>query len=287
VKVDYSGGKQNPDYLAASKAHHNGKSGEVDNLKDYLVDGKVTETRSYLRWENPALSQNGEGRISPTIPGCQVTLTVIGKDGKALLQNHIWKLPDVEDAGKEGVNSIVMSPVQPHTISKKSRTCESCHSDAKAMGYGINSGAYFADPSKTTIVDLMDTNQSVLPSQIDEQIPATPNLHHDYSVMINKNGKQVQTVGNHWKLSGALDNETRAKLDRRGMCLSCHQEIPKGNLAVSAMTHAANMAGVKIDNKMHGNILHKLLNIGAWVQVLIPIMIGVLALWFFFFRRKK
>ena len=287
VKVDYSDGKQNPDFLAASKAHHNGKTGDVDNLKEFLVDGKVTETRSYLRWENPALSRNGEGRVSPTIPGCQVTLTVIGKSGKALLQNHIWKIPNVEDAGKEGINSIVMSPVQPHTITKKSRPCESCHTNAKAMGYGINGGAYFSDPSKTAIVDLMDANQTVLPSQVDEQIPGTPNLHHDYSVLIDKNGKQVQTVGNHWKLSAALDNETRAKLDRRGMCLSCHKDIPEGNLAVSAMTHAANMAGVKIDNKMHGDILNKLLNIGAWLQVLLPIMIGAFGFWFFRKRKKK
>jgi len=193
----------------------------------------------------------------------------------------------VEDAGKEGVNSIVMSPVQPHTITKKSRPCESCHTNAKAMGYGINSGAYFSEPSKTTIVDLMDANQTVLPAQIDEQIPGTPNLHHDYSVLIDKNGKQVQTVGNHWKLSAALDNETRAKLDRRGMCLSCHKDIPEGNLAVSAMTHAANMAGVKIDRKTHGDILNKTMKIGAWVQVLLPIMIAVLGFWFFILRKRR
>ena len=287
VKVDYSKGKQNPDYLAASKAHHNGKTGEIDDLKKFLVDGKVTETRSYLRWEDPALSQNGEGRISPTIPGCQVTLTVIGKNGKALLQNHIWKIPNVEGAGKEGVNSIVMSPVQPHTISKKSRSCESCHASAKALGYGIKGGKYFADPSKTTIVDLMTADQKVLPKQVDEQIPATPNLHYDYSVMIDKNGKQVQTVGDHWKLSQALDNETRAKMDRRGMCLSCHQSIPEGNLAVSAMTHAAQMAGVKIDKKMHSDILHKLLNIGAWLQVLLPLLVGLIIVWFLWKRRKN
>ncbi len=287
VKIDYSQGKQNPDYLAASKSHVNGKTGEVDDLKDFLVDGKVTETRSYLRWENPALSRNGEGRVSPTIPGCQVTLTVIGKSGNALLQNHIWKLPNVEDAGKEGVNSIVMSPVQPHTISKKSRECESCHTDSKAMGYGINGGKYFSDPSKTTIVDLMSAEREVLPLQIDEQIPATPNLKHDYSVLIDKNGKQVQTVGDHWRLSSALDNETRSKLDRRGVCLSCHKSIPAGNLAVSAMTHAANMVGIKIDNKMHSDILHKLLNIGAWFQLLLPPIFGGIAVWLFLRWRKK
>ena len=285
VKVDYSKGQQNYDYLAASKHHFNGKTGEISSLKDYLVDGKVTETRSYMRWENPALSQNGEGRISPTIPGCQVTLTVVGKDGKALLQNHIFKIPNVEGAGQEGINSITMSPVQPHTVSKKSRPCESCHTSQKAMGYGINGGRYFSDQSKTTIVDLMDANKNPLPNQIVEQIPAIPNLKYDYSVMIDKNGKQVQTVGNHWKLSQALDNTTRAKLDRRGMCFECHKSIPDGNLAVSAMTHAAAMAGVEIDKKKHGDILNKLLNIGAWVQVGVPLV--VMMLLFGYYRRHK
>jgi len=97
----------------------------------------------------------------------------------------------------------------------------------------------------------------------------------------------VQTVGNHWKLSSALDNETRAKLDRRGMCLSCHEDIPSGNLAISAMAHAAKMAGVKVDKKMHSTILNKVLNIGAWVQVILPILMGVFLLWFFVFRKRK
>ena len=280
VKVDYSGGKQNPDYLAASKHHVHGKTGEVDTLKDFLVDGKVTETRSYLRWENPALSQNGEGRISPTIPGCQVTLTVIGKEGKALLQNHIWKLKGVENNGtvnipKEGVNSIVMSAVQPHTVSKKSRTCESCHTSLKAQGKGINGGQYFAEQNKTTIVDLMDAQKKLLVKQVDEQIPAIPNLKHDYSVMIDANGTQVQTVGNHWKLSQALDKKTLDKLDRSGACLSCHKEIPHKSLAVSAMVHIKEMSGLEVDNDFHKDIVHKSVLISAWVQIFICVL-GIL-----------
>ncbi len=286
VKVDYSGGKQNPDFLEASKHHVNGKTGEVDTLKDFLVDGQVTETRSYLRWEDPALSQNGEGRISPTIPGCQVVLTVIGKEGNALLQNHIFKIPNVEGAGKEGINSITMSPVQPHTVSKASRTCESCHSSLKAMGRGINGGKYFADQSKTTIVDLMRADKTLLPSQVDEQIPAIPNLKHDFSVMIDENGTQVQTVGNHWKLSQALDNETRAMLDRSGACLSCHKEMPNEDLAVSLMVHTAKFAGVKIDNEMHNTIVHKTILLSAWVQVLGGLLLGG-GIVYWFMRREK
>ena len=182
VKIDYSGGKQNPDYLKASHNHDkNGRTGGMKNLKDYLVDGKVTETRSFLRWEDPALSQNGEGRISPTIPGCQTTITVIGKDGKALLQNHIFKIPNVEGAGEEGQNAIDMAPIQPHTISKKPRTCESCHTTQKAMGMGIMVAKPTKDPSIATITDIMTADGKVLPTIVDEQIPAIANLHYDYS----------------------------------------------------------------------------------------------------------
>jgi hypothetical protein len=285
VKIDYSKGKQNPDYLKASKHHDvHGMTGEK-SLKEFLVDGKVTETRSYLRWENPALSVNGEGRVSPTIPGCQVTITVIGKEGKALLQNHIVKIPNVEGAGAEGQNAITMSQVNPHTISKKSRTCESCHTSKKALGMGIAGGSYFGDQSKTAIVDLMTVDRELLPKKVDEQIPAIPNLKHDYSVMIDENGTQVQTVDNHWKLANPLRPEQRAKLDREGTCYSCHQSIPKGDLAISAMNHIANMTGIEIDKEMHNDILNKTVKISAWVQVGLPLLFLIAG--FIWYRRRK
>ena len=286
VKIDYSKGEQNPDYLKASKYHDvHGNTGEK-SLKDFLIDGKVTETRSYLRWENPALSINGEGRVSPTIPGCQTTITVIGKDGKALLENYIFKIPNVEGAGKEGQNAITMSQVQPHTISKKARSCESCHTSKKALGMGINGGKYFSDQSRKTIIDLMSADRRVLPKRVDEQIPSIPNLKHDYSVMIDENGTQVQTVDNHWRLANPLPKDIRDKLDRQGVCLSCHETIPKGDLAISAMSHIADMAGVKIDNRTHRDILNKSIKISAWIQILIPIL-SILAILFWIFRKKK
>ena len=279
VKIDYSGGKKNVDYLQASHDHDmHGTTGGMRDLKKYLVPGKVTETRSYLRWEDPALAQNGEGRITPVIPGCQTTITVIGQDGEALLQNHIYKIPNVEGAGKEGQNAIDMAPVQPHTISKESRSCESCHTSDKALGFGVGGGKLNADPSKTTIIDLVSPDGKILPHKVDEQIPAIPNLKHDYSQFIDENGTQLMTVGHHFKLSQPLDKAQRDKLDRRGVCLSCHISIPKGNLAVSAMTHIAEMAELNIDNKEHNSILNKILNLSAWVQIVGTIFIVLLLL---------
>jgi hypothetical protein len=290
VKVDYSGGKQNPDFLKASHDHDiHGTTGGMRDLKKYLVDGKVTETRSYLRWENPALAQNGEGRVSPVIPGCQTTITVIGKDGKALLQNHIFKIPNVEGAGDEGQNAIDMSPVQPHTIQKEARSCESCHASDKALGLGVGGGKLNADPSKTTIMDLMSADRKILPKKVDEQIPAIPNLKHDYSQFIDENKTQLMTVGHHFKLSGPLSNDQYDKLDRRGVCLSCHKDIPEGNLAVSAMTHIAEMAEIKIDNKEHQSILNKILNLSAWLQLLGAIFISLIFIYVIYtiFIKKK
>jgi len=290
VKIDYSKGKQNPDYLKAAHDHDiHGQTGGMKNLKNYLVDGKVTETRSFMRWEDPPLSQNGEGRISPTIPGCQTTITVIGKDGKALLKNHIYKVLNVEGAGEEGQNAIDMSPVQPHTISKEGRSCESCHTTPKAMGMGIGGSKSTKDPSMTTITDIMTADGKVLPTIVDEQMPAIANLHYDYSKFLDENGTQLQTVGHHWKLSGPLSKEQRDKLDRSGICASCHIDIPEGNLAVSALTHVAEMADIKIDNKMHKEIVNKTLNVTAWVQVIVGIFIGIFIvylIYFMFFKKK-
>ncbi len=290
VKIDYSGGKQNPDYLKAAHDHDiHGRTGDMKNLKNYLVDGKVTETRSFMRWEDPPLAQNGEGRVSPTIPGCQTTITVIGKDGKALLQNHIYKVANVEGAGEEGQNAIDMSPVQPHTISKEGRSCESCHTTPKAMGMGIGGSKSTKDPSMTTITDIMTADGKVLPTIVDEQMPAIANLHHDYSKFLDENGTQLQTVGHHWKLSGPLSKEQRDKLDRSGVCLSCHQDIPDGSLAVSALTHVAEMADMKIDSKMHKDIVNKTLNITAWVQIIVGVLLSILAvyiIYFMFFKKK-
>ncbi|QOY51634.1 multiheme c-type cytochrome [Candidatus Sulfurimonas baltica] len=290
VKVDYSGGKKNPDYLKASHDQDiHGTTGGMRDLKKYLVDGAVTETRSYLRWEDPALAQNGEGRVSPVIPGCQTTITVIGKDGKALLQNHIFKIPNVEGAEDDGQNAIDMSPVQPHTIQKEARTCESCHSSDKALGLGIGGGKLSGDPSKTTIIDLMTPDGKIVPKKTDEQIPAIPNLKHDYSQFIDENGTQLMTVGHHFKLSQPLSEEQRDKLDRRGVCLSCHIDIPKGNLVISAMRHIAKMAEYKIDKAEHNSMLNKILNIGAFVQViavLIFILIVLFGIYITFFKKK-
>jgi hypothetical protein len=108
------------------------------------IPGVVDEQRSYTRWEEPILGVNGEGRVSPIAPGCQVAITVIGADGKLIILNKIHRTPaGTEGAGDEGQLAIDMSPTQPHTMTKEARTCESCHLSDEALGsfkpWGITS----------------------------------------------------------------------------------------------------------------------------------------------------
>jgi len=114
-----------------------------------------------------------------------------------------------------------------------------------------------------------------------------PNLKHDYSVMIDENGTQVQRVGNHWRLLQALDNESRAKLDRSGACLSCHKEMPNEDLAVSLLVHTAKFAGMKVDNEMHKNIVNKSILLSAWVQVLAGLVLGGILVYLYMRRRRN
>ena len=284
VKVDYSGGKKNVDWLAVAHAHdmHGRDAAKRGTLKKFLIDGKVTETRSYLRWEDPILVMNGEGRIAPAIPGCQVSVTVIGKDGKAIVQNYVFKN---RDNNKE-VLSIDMAPVHSHTVQKKARSCESCHNNPKTMGFGIGGGKLFANPGETLIVDLMTADGKVIPKKITIQKPGVKNLHFDWSRVIDENYTQLVTVGHHWSLSRALGKEELAYLDRRGVCLACHQTMPDRDLAVSLMVHVASVANVKIDNNMHKTILHKNLLLSAWVQVAGAGLV-VLGGLFWWVRRRK
>lgn len=290
VKIDYSKGQKEPDWLAMAHDHDvHGATGGMRNPADrsYLVPGKVTETRSYLRWENPPLVQNGEGRISPAMPGCQVVVTVIGKDGKALLQNHVFMMPDYKHPdSKTKLPGIVMASAHSHTVQKKARSCESCHGNPKSMGYGIDGGNLYNDMSHDWIVDLKTADGKVIPHKYTIQKPKLENFNSDWSRFIDKKGNPVQTVDDHWNLAGPLNHEALAKLDRRGTCLACHQTIPNKDLAVSLMSHVAKYAGVVIDDNEHASILHKTVLLGAWTQVLFGFLMA-LALVFIVWKWVK
>ena len=292
LKVDYSKNEFRTDWTADGNDHKaNGLSADArGEANNNLIPGKVDEQRSYILFENPAMAVNGEHRISNCIPGCNTTVTVIGEDKEPLLLNHIFRIPFVEGAGAEGQLASDMAIVHPHTVSKRARSCESCHNDPKALGYGIENGTIIADPSKPYDIDLTTAEGVVLAEKSQAQITAIPNLDHDWSRFVSEEGEQLQTVGHHFTGERPLNNEERALISREGVCSSCHKSIPDQDLAVSLLSHVREIADIPVSNDMHTTLLHRSIILTAWIEVVVPVVIGlvvILLVWRWRRRRRK
>ncbi|MEA2018044.1 MAG: cytochrome C [Campylobacterota bacterium] len=229
VKVDYTPGKSKIDWIASGstlmkdmKGNLTGETSEsVLGTKGVKQIGKASETRSYLRWEDPVLGINGEGLVTPIMPGCQVTYSIIGPDGKTLVLNEQAQVPD--GPGGSLVSGIDMAPVQPHTTGAKARTCESCHSNPKTLGYGISDGQFMNGYDKDRYLDLQDLRtMEYIPKSKTVQMKAIPDMWYDWSQIVTRDGKQLQTVGSHWPASRPLDQDQRERMEKTGLCMGCH-----------------------------------------------------------------
>ena len=257
VKADYSNGLEDTDWIASgSVVDKNGQTAEsplgVGGIKS---PGKIDETRSYLRWEEPVLGINGEGRVTPLMPGCQVIWTVIDREGKTIALNQTGKSTDeAAMLGQDRVPlGIDMAPVQPHSAQRKARTCESCHNNPKALGYGISGGVFSTRYVEDVIEDLIDQRTGeVIPKNIQIQIPKIEGLDFDLSTIINDKGEQVQTVGTHWDGSRALPLEMRQAMERTGLCMGCHREMSNADLwnAVATEGQMTDEQHIELMNKM-------------------------------------
>ncbi len=219
ITVDYSEGKTDVDWITNGNSRgRNGLTADAEAGTNGLKGpGKVSETRSYLRWETPILGINGEGRVSPLMPGCQVITTVIDKDGNTVASNVIWPTPE----GK----GLDHAAVQPHTAGRYARDCESCHANPKTLGYGIEDGRFMKGYDEGFIIELESATGDIIPDGAQVQSPAVPGLDHDLSQIVTREGEQLVSVGSHWELTGPLPAEMRAKMERTGLCMGCHQNM--------------------------------------------------------------
>ena len=206
LKEDFSGRttagiKTQRDWLAS--AHQHDRAGRAGHV---MTPGKLVETRSYLRWERPTLGMNKDKRVSPVTTGCQVIATFVDKAGKVVRLNK----PFVSSLELPG---IAMNPAQPHTIRRDARTCESCHADPKAPGYGIDGGR-FGVLSRAHEGDIPGAKRT------EAQVPAV-DFPHDLSTLVTRQGKQVQTMS--YKNVRPLNTAQRDLVEREGLCIGCHQ----------------------------------------------------------------
>ncbi len=187
---------------------------------------------------------NGEGRVTPIIPGCQQITTVIGPDGKTLVNSKIWRTPSgLEGGGEEGQRGIDMAPAQPHTVRREARTCVTCHGSSKALGYGIYDGRYMKRSKENVYVDAATVKGELLTSRAEIQIAAIPELSMDLDQVVTREGKQLQTVGHHWPDSRPLDQEQRDNMERVGVCIGCHLNFPEKTDTIAEGDKVGRMAG--------------------------------------------
>ena len=265
VKVDYTKGKSKIDWIASGSTHFkNGETLEsVIGLKKKKYDleggekgaklyGSVQETRSFLRWENPILGINGEGLVTPIIPGCQVTYTVIDPEGEMVVGNYQAQVPTTTGDGKT-VAGLDMAPVNPHTTGRKARTCASCHTSPKALGYGIGDGLFNTHQADDFYLDITDLkNKKIVTKHKQPQINKIKGMDFDWSQVITREGKQLSNVGTHWPASAPLSQKQRETMEKAGTCLGCHQNMKEKELWNKLNTPD------KLDNKEHIYKMHKI-----------------------------
>ncbi|MCG8564101.1 MAG: hypothetical protein MI747_03370, partial [Desulfobacterales bacterium] len=264
VKVDYSknkdgSAKMGTDWVASGNARmDNGQTSESKlGAKGIKSPGKISEKRSYLRWEDPVLGINGEGKVSPLMPGCQISYTVIGSRGQTLIQNHIADNPgEAKELGQEHIPlAIDMAPVQPHTAQRKARTCENCHVNMKTAGLGIGGGTFMLRQAEDVVEDLIDAKTGqVIPKRYSIQIPAIKKLTFDWSQIVTREGKQLATVGTHWPMSRAFNKEELNGFLRAGACMGCHTAMSKKDLWKKVSTDG------KLDPMKHTEMMTKMIN---------------------------
>lgn len=262
VKVDFSmdkNGKQKggTDWIASGNAFDaQGQTPESElGSKGVFTAGKPSEKRSYLRWEDPVLGINGEGRITPLMPGCQVVYTVIDDTGKTIAHNMIADAPDEASyVGQEHIPlAIDMAPVQPHTVQRKARTCESCHGNPKVAGLGLGDGEFGRKQNIDIVEDLIDAKTGeVIPKKHSVQIQGIPKLDFDWSQIVTREGKQLATVGSHWPLSRAFNKQEIAEFMRTGTCMGCH-----ANMSETELWKKVSEEGT-LDVKKHQELMEKM-----------------------------
>lgn len=290
VKVDYSKKSSRVDWIKAGNTHYpDGETAEsVKGGSPRLVPGEITENKSYTLWEDPILGINGEGRVTPLIPGCQQIATVIGPDGKVLALNKIWgALPPGKNGVNEGQWGIDMVSVQPHTISLQARACTSCHATPKALGYGIAGGRYMRGYEQDRYVDLRSSDGMLLASTETPQITGIPDMPMDMTQIVTRDGHQLQAVDHHWPLARPLDQDDREGMERTGICNSCHRDIPNGTPDMAFINMAGSVLGlIPRTDKQHSDLLHKLLHVTAVTELMAPPVIGFLILLYLLWRVK-
>ena len=176
------------------------------------------ENRAFLRWERPILGVNLRGKVSPIVPGCQVFYTFTDDEGniKALNKNY---------QTSTGHNNPTLAPLNPHTTSLVARSCEECHVDPKAVGYGtgntrskeqlIGEDPLFHNLAEGAFGDIPGAETATW------QVPRIEHFPYTLDQAVTRDGKQI--INMPLLEDRPLNEEERGLIEREGVCMGCHQ----------------------------------------------------------------
>ena len=139
-------------------------------------------------------------------------------------------------------------------------------------------------------VDISNEKGQLVTKTAKFQISPVPDLPMDLDQIVTREGEQMQTVGSHWPLSGPLTKEVRDNMERVGVCLSCHKEIPSGRFVYRVIAKVGSMTGLtpKTDAE-HQKLIGRAMFIAANVEIF-GVLIGIIVVLIvivYFARRKR
>ncbi|UCG12005.1 MAG: hypothetical protein JSU72_16035 [Deltaproteobacteria bacterium] len=182
-----------------------------------------------------------------------------------------------------------MAPAAPHTTDRAARSCTSCHATTKALGYGTQDGRYLKQYTQGVFVDIMNEKGQLVTKTAKLQISPIPDLPMDLDQVVTREGEQVQSVGQHWPLSGPLTKDQRDHMERIGVCLSCHKDIPTGAFVYRVISVVGTNLGLipKTDAE-HQKLIARAMFIAANLEIFgFPILALIVVAGIYLARRKR
>ncbi|BEQ15108.1 cytochrome c3 family protein [Desulfoferula mesophila] len=156
------------------------------------------ESRDQYRFVDPVLGVDSSGQVRPFVPGCQVVYTAQNADG-APLPGRALEQPRT----KLIMNSIVSTPISPHTTRTEVRPCEACHLSGKALGLGGGPRPL----GSLAAIPLADLNGVGFPA--------------DWEALVDDQGRPLQ--GQTHQGARPLNPQELRRLLAFGRCLPCHR----------------------------------------------------------------
>lgn len=170
-----------------------------DYAKGEPTPGRWQETRDLYRFLEPVLGMDSRGAITTFVPGCQVMLSVLDKEGRSLP----GKSKDILRVGPAG-NGIVMTPLAAHTTRKEVRPCEDCHMNPRVLGLGWGPRR-LGEMAARPLSDLSSVNW-----------PA------DWTALVDEEGRSLQGITHQG--ARPLNQKEIEKVLRFARCLPCHRK---------------------------------------------------------------